>query len=57
MILAKDDLGDLVVLDAESVRARLTFVAAIQVVREAMIELSDGRVRQQLRSFLPWGEG
>ena len=25
MSLAKDDLGDLVVLDAEAVRARLTF--------------------------------
>ena len=48
MILAKDDLGDLVVLDAEAVRARLTYEAAIPVVREAMIALSDGRVRQQL---------
>ena len=57
MSLAKDDLGDLVVLDAEAVRARLTYEAAIPVVREAMIALSDGRVRQQLRSFLPWGEG
>ena len=57
MSLAKDELGDLVVLDAEAVRARLTYEAAIPVVREAMIALSDGRVRQQLRSFLPWGEG
>lgn len=55
--MAKNDLGDLVVLDADAVRARLTYEAAIPVVREAMIALSDGRVRQQLRSFLPWGEG
>lgn len=57
MSLAKNDLGDLVVLDADAVRARLTYEAAIPVVCEAMIALSDGRVRQQLRSFLPWGEG
>lgn len=57
MSLAKDDLGDLIVLDADAVRARLSYEAAIPVVREAMIALSDGRVRQQLRSFVPWGEG
>ena len=57
MRLAKDDLGDLIVLDAAAVRARLSYDAAIPVVREAMIALSDGRVRQQLRSFVPWGEG
>ncbi len=57
MSLAKDDLGDLIVLDAAAVRARLSYEAAIAVVREAMIALSDGRVRQQLRSFVPWGEG
>jgi ornithine cyclodeaminase/alanine dehydrogenase-like protein (mu-crystallin family) len=57
MSLAKDDLGDLIVLDAAAVRARLSYDAAIPVVREAMVALSDGRVRQQLRSFVPWGEG
>lgn len=57
MSLAKDDLGDLVVLDAAAVRARLSYEAAIPVVREAMIALSDGRVRQLLRSFIPVGEG
>lgn len=57
MSVAKNDLGDLVVIGAGEVRSRLTYDAAIPVVREAMIALSDGRVRQQLRSFIPVGEG
>lgn len=52
-----EDLGGLLVLDAEQVRARLSYEAAIPVVREAMLALSDGRVRQLLRSFIPLGEG
>ena len=32
MRLAKDDLGDLIVLDAAAVRARLSYEAAIAVV-------------------------
>ncbi|MGH6998582.1 MAG: hypothetical protein ACREEO_10305, partial [Phenylobacterium sp.] len=55
--MAKNDLGDLVVIGADEVRTRLTYDAAIPVVREAMIALSDGRVRQLLRSFIPVGEG
>lgn len=55
--MAKNDLGDLVVIGADEVRSRLTYDAAIPVVREAMIALSDGRVRQLLRSFIPVGEG
>ncbi|MBX3484881.1 ornithine cyclodeaminase family protein [Phenylobacterium sp.] len=49
--------GGLTVFSAEDVRARLTYEAAIPVVREAMIALSDGRVRQLLRSFIGVGEG
>ena len=52
-----DDLNRLVTFDAAAVRAQLTYEAAIPVVREAMIALSDGRVRQLLRSFIPLGEG
>lgn len=51
------DLNGLVTFDAAAVRAQLTYEAAIPVVREAMIALSDGRVRQLLRSFIPLGEG
>ncbi len=51
------DLGDLLVLGADEVHARLTYEAAIPAVREAMIALSDGRVRQLLRSFIGLGEG
>lgn len=57
MSLAKNDLGDLVVIGADEVRSRLTYDAVIPVVREAMIALSDGRVRQLLRSFIAVGEG
>ncbi|MBL8555016.1 MAG: ornithine cyclodeaminase family protein [Phenylobacterium sp.] len=49
--------GGLAVFSAEDVRARLTYEAAYPVVREAMIALSDGRVRQLLRSFIGVGEG
>ncbi len=51
------DLNRLVTFDAAAVRAQLTYDAAIPAVREAMIALSDGRVRQLLRSFIPLGEG
>lgn len=47
----------LAVFDASAVRGALTYDAAIPVVREAMIALSDGRVRQLLRSFIGLGEG
>jgi ornithine cyclodeaminase/alanine dehydrogenase-like protein (mu-crystallin family) len=49
--------GGLVVFDAEAVRARLTCEAAMGPVRQAMVALSDGRVRQLLRSFIGLGEG
>ena len=52
-----DDLTSLLVFDADQVRAKLTYEAAIPAVREAMIALSDGRVRQLLRSFIGLGEG
>jgi ornithine cyclodeaminase/alanine dehydrogenase-like protein (mu-crystallin family) len=51
------EVGGLVVFDAAAVRAGLSWEAAIPAVREAMIALSDGRVRQLLRSFIPVGEG
>lgn len=51
------DLADLIVLDAGKVRDGLSYEAAIGAVREAMIALSDGRVRQLLRSFIPVAEG
>ncbi|MDP3489559.1 MAG: ornithine cyclodeaminase family protein [Phenylobacterium sp.] len=49
--------ADPVVFDAAAVRRGLSYDAAIPVVREAMIALSDGRVRQHLRSFIGLGEG
>lgn len=49
--------ADPIVIDAAGVRERLTYAAAIPVVREAMVALSDGRVRQHLRSFIGLGEG
>lgn len=42
----------LVVLDAAAVRSALSHEAAYDAVRSAMIELSSGRVRQLLRSFI-----
>ena len=50
-------ISGLAVFDAAAVREALTYEAAIPVVREAMIALSDGRVRQRLRSFIGLGEG
>jgi ornithine cyclodeaminase/alanine dehydrogenase-like protein (mu-crystallin family) len=50
-------LAGLTVFDAAAVRAALPCESAIPVVREAMIALSDGRVRQLLRSFIGLGEG
>lgn len=47
----------LAVFDAAQVRRRLTYDAAIPIVRDAMIALSDGKVRQLLRSFIAVGEG
>jgi ornithine cyclodeaminase/alanine dehydrogenase-like protein (mu-crystallin family) len=43
--------------DAEAVYASLTYAQAIPVVRDAMIALSAGRVRQVLRSFVGLGPG
>lgn len=50
-------IAGLNVFDAAAVRESLTCEAAIPLVREAMIALSDGRVRQLLRSFIGLGEG
>jgi ornithine cyclodeaminase/alanine dehydrogenase-like protein (mu-crystallin family) len=50
-------VGGLIVFDAAAVRAALSPDVARQVVREAMIALSNGRVRQTLRSFIGLGEG
>lgn len=47
----------LVVFDAAAVRAGLDAERLIPVIRDAMIALSDGRVRQNLRSFIGLGEG
>ena len=47
----------LIVLDAAAVRAGLDADRLIPVIRNAMIALSDGRVRQNLRSFIGLGEG
>lgn len=38
--------------DARATRAALTYEAAIDVVRKAMVALSDGRAKQLLRSFI-----
>ncbi|MBS0360191.1 MAG: ornithine cyclodeaminase family protein [Proteobacteria bacterium] len=50
-------MGQLAVFDAAEVRRRLDPDAARAVVCEAMTALSDGRVRQQLRSFIGLGGG
>ena len=50
-------VGRLMVFDAAEVRRRLDPDATRAAVREAMIALSDGRVRQNLRSFIGLGEG
>jgi ornithine cyclodeaminase/alanine dehydrogenase-like protein (mu-crystallin family) len=49
--------GGLRVIDADEVRRRLTIEACIPLVRQAMIALSAGTVRQLLRSFIGMGEG
>ena len=45
-------MGELRHFDAPTIRRALTPGAAIAVVREAMMALSDGRARQLLRSFI-----
>ena len=50
-------VGGLMVFDAAAVRAALSPDVARRAVREAMIALAEGRVRQQLRSFIGLGEG
>ncbi|MEA1672952.1 ornithine cyclodeaminase family protein [Nitrospirillum sp. BR 11163] len=47
----------LAVFDAAAVHAGLGYDAAIPAVRQAMVALSTGRVRQQLRSFIGLGAG
>ena len=49
--------GGLLVFDAAAVRASLDPDATRGAVRAAMVALSDGRVRQNLRSFIGLGEG
>ena len=49
--------SSLVVFDAAAVRAGLDAGRLIPVIRDAMIALSNGRVRQNLRSFIGLGEG
>lgn len=44
-------------IDREEVARRLTYPAAIRIVREAMIALSRGETRQLLRSILPLSDG
>jgi ornithine cyclodeaminase/alanine dehydrogenase-like protein (mu-crystallin family) len=50
-------VGGVRIIDGDEVRARLTPRVCLPLVREAMIALSDGRVRQLLRSFIPLGPG
>ena len=45
------------VIDAETVRRKLTYVVCIPLVRDAMIAFSAGRTRQLLRSVIPLGDG
>ncbi|MES2033917.1 MAG: ornithine cyclodeaminase family protein [Pseudomonadota bacterium] len=45
------------IFDANAVRHGLSVAGLIPVMRETMIELSSGRVRQNLRSFIGLGEG
>lgn len=49
--------ASLVVFDAAAVRAGRDAERLIPVIRDAMIALSDGQVRQNLRSFIGLGEG
>jgi ornithine cyclodeaminase/alanine dehydrogenase-like protein (mu-crystallin family) len=50
-------VGQLTVFDAADVRAGLGVDVAREAVRDAMIALSDGRIRQNLRSFIGLGDG
>ena len=45
------------IIDAEAVRARLSYAACIPLVREAMIAFSAGQTRQLLRSVIPLADG
>lgn len=45
------------VIDAETVRRRLTYAACIPLVRAAMIAFSTGQTRQLLRSIIPLADG
>jgi ornithine cyclodeaminase len=45
------------VIDAETVRRRLTYAACIPLVRAAMIAFSTGQTRQLLRSVIPLADG
>jgi ornithine cyclodeaminase/alanine dehydrogenase-like protein (mu-crystallin family) len=45
------------VLDAQTVRQRLSYAACIPLVREAMIAFSGGQTRQLLRSIIPLADG
>jgi ornithine cyclodeaminase len=44
-------------IDREEVAARLTYEAAIPLVREAMIAVSSGKTLQTLRSIIPMADG
>ena len=44
-------------IDAEEVRARLTYPVCIAAVRVAMIALSKGETLQLLRSIIPLADG
>jgi ornithine cyclodeaminase len=45
------------IIDAETVRGRLTYAACIPLVRAAMIAFSGGQTRQLLRSVIPLADG
>ncbi len=45
------------IIDAETVRRRLTYAACIPLVRAAMIAFSAGQTRQLLRSVIPLADG
>ncbi len=45
------------IIDAETVRRRLTYALCIPLVRAAMTAFSAGRTRQLLRSIIPLGDG
>ncbi|MBQ1544031.1 MAG: ornithine cyclodeaminase family protein [Caulobacteraceae bacterium] len=49
--------GAMIVLDRDTVRARLTYAVCIPLVREAMIALSHGEAVQVLRQIVPLAAG